>query len=107
MTTLDRRQLLVRGAAGLAATGAVAALGWDTAYAARQPFVHGVASGDPLPDGIVLWTRVTPTRLATPGSGKGPDVVVAWEVARDKAFTRIVASGRRRASATHDHTVHV
>ena len=107
MTTLDRRQLLVRGAAGLAATGLGSTLAWDRAYAARSPFLHGVASGDPLPDGVVLWTRVTPSREATPGSGKGPDVVVAWEVARDRAFEKVVARGRRTASATHDHTVHV
>ncbi len=108
VSRLDRRSLLIRGTAGLAATGAATVLGgWDTAYAARAPFVHGVASGDPLPHGIVLWTRVTPTRRAQPGSKRGPDVAVRWEIATDRKFRRVVARGKKRASARHDHTVHV
>ena len=47
-----------------------------SAHAAEGPaFLHGVASGDPLPDGILLWTRVTPTADAVPGSGQGPEPV--------------------------------
>ena len=108
MTSLDRRTLLVRGAAGIAATGTAAALGgWDGAYAAGAPFVHGVASGDPLPRGIVLWTRVTPSRSAQPGSGRGRAVEVRWEIARDRRFRHVVKQGRARASRRHDHTVHV
>lgn len=108
MTHLDRRGLLARGIAGLAATGTAAALGgWDRAYAAHAPFLHGVASGDPVPDGVVLWTRVTPSKRAQPGSGLGPAVNVSWEVAMDKAFRQVVARGRRRATTRHDHTVHV
>ncbi|MGA8846721.1 MAG: alkaline phosphatase D family protein [Nocardioides sp.] len=104
---LDRRSLLVR-AAGLAATGTAAGLiGWDSAYAAQAPFVHGVASGDPLPDAIVLWTRITPDRLARPGSGRGPAVEVRWEISSDKSFRRIVARGRTRTTSRRDHTVHV
>ena len=107
-TSIDRRSLLIRGAAGLAASGTASALlGWDRAYAALAPFVHGVASGDPLPDAVVLWTRVTPHRHAQPGSGHGPAVDVRWEVSEDESFDRVVAHGRRRATARHDHTVHV
>ncbi|NEB06405.1 alkaline phosphatase D family protein, partial [Streptomyces sp. SID13726] len=62
-------------------------------------------SGDPLPDGILLWTRVTPTPEAVPGSGTGPATQVTWEVAEDKAFTRITASGSVTATAATDHTV--
>ncbi|MEV5241690.1 alkaline phosphatase D family protein [Streptomyces cinnamoneus] len=68
-------------------------------------FLHGVASGDPLPDGVLLWTRVTPTADAEPGSGRGPAVEVAWEVAEDAGFTRVVARGTVTASAATDHTV--
>lgn len=92
-------------AAGAGATATIAT--WSDAYAARAPFLHGVASGDPLPDGVVLWTRVTPTQAATPGSRRGPAVVVTWEVAADRAFRRIVARGRRRTGPARDHTVHV
>lgn len=68
-------------------------------------FLHGVASGDPLPDGILLWTRVTPTPDAVPGSGLGPAVEVGWEVAEDESFARVVARGTATATATSDHTV--
>ncbi|WP_189599223.1 alkaline phosphatase D family protein [Streptomyces lateritius] len=70
-------------------------------------FLHGVASGDPLPDGVLLWTRVTPTPDAVPGSRRGADVAVAWEIAEDRAFTRTVARGTTTATAASDHTVKV
>lgn len=72
-----------------------------------QPFLHGVASGDPLPASVVLWTRVTPDPTAVPGSGKGEDVSLVWEVASDFDFQHIVRSGEIIATAEHDHTVHV
>jgi alkaline phosphatase D len=68
-------------------------------------FLHGVASGDPLPDGVLLWTRVTPAAEAVPGSGLGPDTPVSWVVATDKALTNIVAKGTVTATAATDHTV--
>ena len=70
-----------------------------------SPFRHGVASGDPLPDAVVLWTRVTPTDWSLPGSGRGPAVSVRWEVALDDAFTRVVRAGNVRTEARRDHTV--
>ncbi|MFV8127948.1 alkaline phosphatase D family protein [Streptomyces syringium] len=72
---------------------------------AATGFLHGVASGDPLPDGVLLWTRVTPAPEAVPGSGLGPDVEVRWEVAEDAAFARVVAHGKATATAATDHTV--
>ncbi|UQA96010.1 alkaline phosphatase D family protein [Streptomyces halobius] len=68
-------------------------------------FRHGIASGDPLPDGVLLWTRVTPTAEATPGSGRGPDTEVGWQVATDQDFASVVAHGSVTASAAADHTV--
>ncbi|MEV5980168.1 alkaline phosphatase D family protein [Streptomyces sp. NPDC052114] len=90
-----------------AATAAFAApLAALPAHAADGPaFLHGVASGDPLPDGVLLWTRVTPTPDAVPGSGKGPDTEVRWEIAEDKGFTRVVGRGGTTARAATDHTV--
>ncbi len=70
-------------------------------------FRHGVASGDPLPDGVLLWTRVSPTADALPGSGVGPDVTVKWEVATDATFRRVVARGSQATGAIRDHTVKV
>ncbi|WP_340055633.1 PhoD-like phosphatase N-terminal domain-containing protein, partial [Corynebacterium parakroppenstedtii] len=39
-------------------------------------FRHSVASGDPQPDSVIIWTRVTPSPEATPGSEKGADTQV-------------------------------
>ncbi len=95
----------------VAATAASAALlplvgGLSSAHAAEGPaFLHGVASGDPLPDGVLLWTRVTPSPEAVPGSGKGGPVTVTWEVAEDEAFSKVVAQGKSEATAAADHTV--
>ncbi|MFC9489081.1 alkaline phosphatase D family protein, partial [Streptomyces hydrogenans] len=54
---------------------------------------------------VLLWTRVTPSPEAVPGSGLGADVRVDWEVAEDRGFARVVASGTTTAGAAADHTV--
>ncbi len=51
-----------------------------------EVFAHGVASGDPLSDRVILWTRVSPTRLDRPARG-------TWLVARDTALQDVVRSG--------------
>lgn len=101
------RRTVVKAAAVTAVTAPVL-LGAASPALADAPapaFLHGVASGDPLPDGVLLWTRVTPSPEAVPGSGLGADVRVDWEVAEDRSFARVVASGAATASATADHTV--
>ncbi|MFF2163945.1 alkaline phosphatase D family protein [Streptomyces sp. NPDC058175] len=102
-----RRRSVVKAAAATAGAAALAPLAVaPAAHAADGPaFLHGVASGDPLPDGILLWTRVTPAPDAVPGSGKGPDTDVGWEVAQDKDFRQVVAHGTTTARASADHTV--
>ncbi|HEY1118626.1 MAG TPA: alkaline phosphatase D family protein [Acidimicrobiales bacterium] len=70
-------------------------------------FRHGVASGDPLPDAVLIWTRLTPTPASTPGSGKGPQAEVTWEVATDARFRRVVRRGRFQTGPGRDHTVKV
>lgn len=101
-----RRRTVVKAAAATAALAGTLAAATPARAAAEAPaFLHGVASGDPLPDGILLWTRVTPTPEAVPGSGLGPDVEVSWTVALDKAFMNVVAKGSATASAASDHTV--
>ncbi|WP_067659304.1 alkaline phosphatase D family protein [Nocardia harenae] len=91
---------------GAVAAAAVIA-GAARATAETPVFGHGVASGDPLPTGVILWTRVTPAPDATPGSTRGPDVAVRWEVARDDSFTEVVADGTATATAASDHTVKI
>jgi alkaline phosphatase D len=65
-----------------------------------DPFGLGIASGDPLPTSVILWTRLT---VAT----KGQPVPMAWEVASDDAFTKIVSSGIVNAEAASAFAVHV
>ena len=103
---VDRRTVLKTTAATAGATAVVGAAGAPTASAAASRyFRHGVASGDPRPHAVVLWTRVTPTAAATPGSGKGPRATVTWQVATDKRFRNVVRSGRFGTGPARDHTV--
>jgi alkaline phosphatase D len=100
-----KRRIFILG--GLGAAGAIALPG--AASAAPYPFRLGVASGDPTPDGVVLWTRLAPSPLNADGFGGMPtaDVVVEWQVSTTPTFTSLVQSGSvvaRRASA---HSVHV
>ncbi|WP_329398068.1 alkaline phosphatase D family protein [Streptomyces melanogenes] len=107
-TSTPTRRTVVKAAAATAVVAAPLVAGATAAAADSAPapaFLHGVASGDPLPDGILLWTRVTPAPDAVPGSGKGQDTEVSWEIAEDKGFARIVAQGRTTATAASDHTV--
>ncbi|MEU1896477.1 alkaline phosphatase D family protein [Streptomyces pristinaespiralis] len=103
------RRTVVKAAAATAVAAPVLAATASPAGAADQApaFLHGVASGDPLPDGVLLWTRVTPSADALPGSGTGADTEVAWEVAEDVGFTRVVARGATVSQAASDHTVKV
>ncbi|MGW2324544.1 alkaline phosphatase D family protein [Streptomyces sp. NPDC001700] len=91
----------------VAATAALLPLAaQSSAHADTGPaFLHGVASGDPLPDGVLLWTRVTPAPDAVPGSGLGPAVETGWEVATDREFRTVVAHGTTKTTASADHTV--
>ncbi|GAA1920809.1 alkaline phosphatase D family protein [Nocardioides lentus] len=102
----SRRAVLAAGATGAAAV-AVTGSPLPAQAADARAFAHGVASGDPRPHAVVLWTRVTPTAAATPGSGRGPRVEVGWEVATDPAFRRVVRRGRAVTGPWRDHTVKV
>ncbi|KAA5833508.1 alkaline phosphatase D family protein [Saccharopolyspora hirsuta] len=113
---VSRRAVLLGGAAALGATAlggsALAnALAMPGAGVRRlaDPFTLGVASGDPLPDGVVLWTRLAPKPTADDGLGGMPDKVVPvqWEVAEDEQFTKVVQSGEAQAAPELGHSVHV
>ncbi|WP_424214205.1 alkaline phosphatase D family protein [Streptomyces sp. BI20] len=100
-----RRSVMLAAATGAALLPLAAPAVARADAPSRPAFLHGVASGDPLPDGVLLWTRVTPSPDATPGSGRGAEVVVGWEIAEDKGFTRVVGRGSVTAGAGSDHTV--
>lgn len=74
-----------------------------------DPFTQGVASGEPAPDGMVLWTRLAPDPLADDGLGGMParPVDVEWELAEDESFTRIARRGSVTAVPESAHSVHV
>lgn len=62
-------------------------------------FLHGIASGDPAVDAVILWTRVTP-------ESEG-DVKVSWQVASDAAFSQLVTTGETVTNASRDYTVKI
>ena len=70
------------------------------------PFTLGVASGDPLPDGVVLWTRLAPQPLDGGGMPMS-NVGVDWEIARDPRFQSIAQKGTAIARPELGHSVHV
>lgn len=110
--SMSRRQLLVRGgAAGAAVTLGNSVLPSPRALATfgdigGYPFVSGVASGDPGPDSVVLWTR-----LALDPLGENPlpprRMPVAWEIADDEGMRRIRRRGLTLSNPATDHSIHV
>jgi len=106
---LSRRQL-VAGAALLA--GSALLPGWGGRLVAQpafatDPFTLGIASGDPEPDGVVLWTRLAPAPFEADHGMPPAAVPVAWEIAEDEGFTRIVQAGSHWALPQAAHSVHV
>jgi alkaline phosphatase D len=102
---LSRRSFLVAAAAAVG--GGLSSCGTGSARAPEGPFQLGVASGDPWPDGFVLWTRLA-TRPLDPDGGMAPEpVTVRWEVAEDDRFARGLRSGDALARPELAHSVHV
>lgn len=66
---------------------------------ALAPFYHGVASGDPLPDAVIIWTRITLNQT--------DPVTVNWRMATDTLFSNLVASGSANTDSTVDWTIKV
>jgi alkaline phosphatase D len=102
---LTRRGFVTSAAAVAGATVAGSLLG-ACDNAAGDPFTLGVASGEPSPDGFVLWTRLAPRPLA--GGGMPNRVVpVHWQIAADEGFSRIVRRGTAHAHPALAHSVHI
>jgi len=95
---------LAAGGAMAGSAGLLASCGFGGGRPTPElTFTHGVASGDPGPDRVVLWTRAVP---AAATSDPGP-FALDWEVAGDSGFTRVVLRGSTSASADDDYTVKV
>ena len=102
-TGTSRRDFFKRSGSAAVAITAVPMLGFGSdasAAAANAVFQHGVASGDPLADRVILWTRASPigTRSAT---------VVDYVVATDPALSVVVAKGSTKTNVLRDFTVKV
>ncbi|WP_201583883.1 alkaline phosphatase D family protein [Psychrobacter immobilis] len=74
----------------------------DLGYQGASPFVHGIASGDPLQDRVILWTRIT-----NDGSINATSIPVSYTVATDPELKNIVTQGRALATSESDFTVKV
>ncbi|UIN46493.1 alkaline phosphatase [Bacillus licheniformis] len=110
--TFDRRRF-IQGAGkiaglslGLAIAQSMGAMEVNAAPTfSEYPFTLGVASGDPLSDSVVLWTRLAPDPLN--GGGMPNEAVsVKWELAEDERFRRIVKRGTEKATPHLAHSVH-
>ncbi|ALG10716.1 alkaline phosphatase D family protein [Kibdelosporangium phytohabitans] len=100
------RRIFVFG--GVATAGALALTG-NASAALAYPFKLGIASGDPLPDGVVLWTRLAVDPADENGHGDMPNqsVDVEWQIATDETFGNVVQSGKVTALHADAHSVHV
>jgi alkaline phosphatase D len=109
VSRLTRREMLqIAAAAGLAMLGrsVISARTVEQPIFTSYPFTLGVASGDPLPDGIVLWTRLAPVPLDGGGMPM-TNVEVRWEIAADSRFGKVVQRGTELARPELGHSVHV
>ncbi|WP_079690848.1 alkaline phosphatase D family protein [Psychrobacter sp. DAB_AL43B] len=108
---LDRRRFIKGfGTIGITAVGA-SSLGltgcgsdddsFNTEVGETASFDHGVASGDPLSDRVILWTRVTPQKIGS------QQFTVKWFMARNQQMTDLVTQGEVTTSAVKDYTVKI
>lgn len=109
-----RRFLTVTAAAAMLAfstnrpaRGATATRERPGARITDNPFTLGVASGDPLPDSVLLWTRLAPQPFAEDGGLGQERVAVSWEVALDEWFVIVEQEGTATAHPEYAHSVHV
>ena len=111
---LSRREFLIDGLATGAFSPVLGSAGHRGLGGKHSgyPFQHGVASGDPLTDAIILWTRVTPARTSSASGYSSvpgyPSVMgYQWLVATDRSLKDVVASGEGLTDASRDFTVKI
>ena len=109
---LSRRKWLARSGAAAAVTIAapyVARFTHASPQIARGDniFGLGIASGDPLPGSIVLWTRLAPKPVEETGGMPNKSLEVSWEIAEDEKLTKTVQKGKAIADPAWGHSVHV
>ncbi|MCH0563039.1 MULTISPECIES: alkaline phosphatase [unclassified Streptomyces] len=105
--TLTAAAAALAFATNLPAQGAMAAPLSRTRRITEDPFTLGVASGDPLADSVLLWTRLAPAPFEADGGLGEERVPVQWELALDERFLSVVRSGTATAFPEYGHSVHV
>lgn len=105
-TPLNRRTWL-RLVAGSATALQLPRWAWSSQTLHHNPFGLGVASGEPTPDGMVLWTRLLPPHALDAEHAWAGTLTVHWELAEDERFARIVRHGATSALPELGHSVHV
>jgi alkaline phosphatase D len=103
---VSRRGLMLAFGAGGVALGVGGRAIADPVFA-EDPFQLGIASGDPTPDGFVIWTRMAPRPFDIGHGMPSAPVLVKWEVATQRSFSTIVRSGETVARPELAHAVHV
>ncbi len=98
--TINRRSFLTTLAASSLVSGCSSA---GPAVMQQSPFLHGVASGDPLSDRVILWTRISPDQ----GLLHATSLEVKWQVFTDSAASQLVAEGSVPTGAERDYTIKV
>ena len=108
--TINRRAVL----RGLGASALLYATGglfsrpvWSQPVFSGYPFSLGIASGDPAPDGFVIWTKIAPMPLAPRGGMPNRPLEVEWAVAADPQMSKVVRNGKTVAHPEIGHSVHV
>ncbi len=96
-----RHLVWTAAAASLGSTLTACGGGSDNASDPQVKFAHGVASGDPLSDRVILWTRVSPVSVFV------GDISVNWVISTDSSFNTIVAQGTTSTKVDSDYTVKV
>lgn len=105
--SISRRELIQKSLASFGALSipvSLTACGSDnndsTSPTTKVEFLHGVASGDPLKDRVILWTRITPQDTSL-------RLEVVWEIATDDKFTQVINTGKVQTASAQDFTVKI
>lgn len=105
--SISRRELIQKSLASFGALSipvSLTACGSDnndsTSPKTKVEFLHGVASGDPLKDRVILWTRITPQDTSL-------RLEVVWEIATDDKFTQLINTGKVQTASAQDFTIKV
>ena len=107
MKKISRREFVKISSASVGimaiSTGLTACFDGDSNSSGNKEvsFTHGIASGDPQTDKVIIWTRVQPTDSSV------EQIDVSWEVASDSNFTELLHTGSTKTSSDQDYTVKV